>query len=97
MSVACRFVREMGLTHREFFRELPAALAPHRYRADGNRVRVCIGRGSLLITLGSERTRSIAALRLPCTAVDFAFEGVDDDERERFMWRFDLCFRRGGG
>ena len=27
MSAACRFVREMGLTHEEFFRELPAALA----------------------------------------------------------------------
>ena len=97
MSVACHFVREMGLTHREFFRELPAALGPHRYRADGNRVRVCIGRGSLLITLGSEGTRSIAALQLPCTVVEFSFEDVGDEERERFMWRFDLGFRRGGG
>ena len=87
----------MGLTHAEFFRELPAALAHRAYVAEGARVRVDLGRGSLVITLGSERIRRIAALRLPCTEVGFAFEGVEASEREDFMRRFDLCFRRGGG
>jgi hypothetical protein len=29
--------------------------------------------------------------------VRFHFEGVTDDERRRFMRRFDLCTQRGGG
>ena len=87
----------MGLTHAEFFRELPAALGNRRFVAETDRVRVDLERGSLVITLGSEQTRRIAALVLPCTVVDFAFEGVEEAERESFMQRFDLCFRRGGG
>lgn len=87
----------MGLTHEEFFRELPAALRNRRFVAETGRVRVELEGGSLVITLGGEHIRRIAALRLPYTVVDFAFEGVEEVERERFMQRFDLCFRRGGG
>ena len=97
VSIPCCFTREMGLTHEEFFRELPAALAHREFVVESNRVSVDLERGSLVITLGSEQTRRIAALRLPCTVVDFAFEGVEEIEREHFMQRFDLCFRRGGG
>ena len=97
MRIPCRFTREMGLTHEEFFRELPAALGRRRFVAEAGRVSVDLEGGSLMITLGSEQTRSIAALRLPYTVVGFAFEGVEEVERETFMQRFDLCFRRGGG
>ena len=87
----------MGLTHAEFFRELPAALAYREFVAEAGRVSVDLERGSLVITLGSEQTRKIAALCLPYTVVGFAFEAVEEGERETFMQRFDLCFRRGGG
>ena len=87
----------MGLTHEEFFRELPAALRNRSFVAEAGRVCVDLEGGSLVITLGSEQTRRIAALRLPSTVVEFAFEGVEEIERESFMQRFDLCFRRGGG
>ena len=97
MSALHRFTREMGLTHVEFFREVPAALRHREYLRQDRQVRVVLGRGSLVITLGSEQTRRIAALRLPYTVVEFAFEGVEQIEREDFMQRFDLCFRRGGG
>ncbi len=97
MSVACRFTREMGLTHAEFFRDLPAALVRRDYVVEGGQVRVRLGEGSLVITLGSERTRRIASLRLPVTDVGFAFEGVEEAARASFMRRFDLGFRRGGG
>lgn len=97
VSIPCRFTREMGLTHEEFFRELPAALGHREHVAEARRVSVGVGGGSLAITLGSEQTRRIAALRLPYTVVGFAFEGVGEIEREKFMQRFDLCFRRGGG
>ena len=87
----------MGLTHQEFFRELPAALGHRAHRVEGRRVSMELDRGSLVIRLGAERVRRIAALRLPFTVVSFAFEGVGEIERERFMERFDLGFRRGGG
>ncbi len=97
MRIPLRFTREMGLTHQEFFRELPAALGYRSFVAEAGRVRVQLEEGSLVITLEKEQTRRIAALRLPCTVVGFAFEGVEETERENFMRRFDLCFRRGGG
>ena len=97
MSIPRCFTREMGLTHEEFFRELPAALGHREYVADAGRVSVRLDVGSLLITLGSEQTRRIAALRLPYTVVGFRFVGVEEIERDNFMQRFDLCFRRGGG
>ena len=97
MKVPCRFAREMGLTHEEFFRELPAALGYRSFVAEAGRVSVDLERGSLVITLGREQTRRIAALSLPYTEVAFAFQGVEAIERETFMQRFDLCFRRGGG
>lgn len=97
MSTASCFSREMGVTHREFFRGLPAAIGHRRFRAEGNRVHVELGGASLVITLGPERVRRIAALRLPCTMVGFEFYGVETSDRRAFMQRFDLCFRRGGG
>ena len=97
MSTASCFSREMGLTHREFLRELPAAIAYRRFRTEGNRIHVELGGASLVITLGPERVRRIAALRLPRTMVGFEFDGVTTRERQAFMQRFDLCFRRGGG
>ena len=87
----------MGVTHREFFRELPAAIAHRRFRADGNRVYVELDDASLVITLSPERIRRVAALRLPYTVVSFEFKGVEASDRQAFMRRFDLCFRRGGG
>ena len=72
----------MGLTHEEFFRELPAGpRASPLCRRSRSSQRGSEG-GSLVITLGSEQTRSIAALRLPYTVVGFAFEGVEEVERE---------------
>ena len=97
MKIPCHFTREMGLTHGEFFRELPAALAHREFVAEPNRVSIELERGSLEITLGSEQTRQIASLRLPYVVVGFAFEGVEEAAREDFMRRFDLGFRRGGG
>ena len=37
VRVPCRFTREMGLTHEEFFRELPAALGHREYVAEARR------------------------------------------------------------
>lgn len=92
-----RFSREMGLTHAEFFRTLPSAIAGQPFQRKGSRVTIDYGERSVVIELGPERTRRIALLALPYTEVRFAFVGFANDQREQFMQRFDLYFRRGGG
>jgi len=36
-------------------------------------------------------------VRIPRLWVCFEFDGMSDDERHRFMKRFDLYMQRGGG
>ena len=95
---SARFTREMGLTHAEFFRDLPAAIE-HRdcEIRDGVWIGMPVGRGRLQIELGPQQVRAIAALRLPFVRVSFEFVDVGDRAREQFMQRFDLYMRRGGG
>ena len=90
--------KEMGYSHAEFRRALPAAVQPFRVIEKDSAFALTDGAGrSVSIVLGPERTRRIASLQIPSTAVDFRFRGFSDEERERFMDRFDRYFRRGGG
>ncbi|MBT9477804.1 MAG: hypothetical protein IV091_18350, partial [Polaromonas sp.] len=41
--------------------------------------------------------RVLGQARIPRLLVRFAFAGLDDAERYRFMKRFDLYMQRGGG
>jgi len=93
-----RLGKEMGYSHAEFRRALPAAVRPFRVaeREDGFELTGAAGR-TVRIVLGPERRRRIASLQIPSTAVDFRFHGFSQKERERFMDRFDRYFRRGGG
>ncbi|MDO6461620.1 hypothetical protein Q4485_13000 [Granulosicoccaceae sp. 1_MG-2023] len=92
------FVRDMGLTHADFFRYLPAAVGEHSWtQPDNNTVMVAIGQGSLRIELGPEGERRIANIRLPRTEIAFRFDGVTPEEQRRFLSYFDLRFQRGGG
>lgn len=91
------FKREMGCTEAELLRWLPGAvngqsltLAPHS--AD-----VAIGAGRLELAWRELPPRQIALMRMPRLAIAFHFEGVADDERQRFMRFFDLYTQRGGG
>ena len=43
------------------------------------------------------RELEVVVERLPRLAVTFAFEGMDEAARQRFMKRFDLTMQRGGG
>jgi len=92
-----RFAREMGLTHAEFFRTLPQAINHHPHRRNNRSIEIDYGERAVRIELGPEKTRRIASLKLPCVDVTFTFSGFTDAERNAFMERFDLYFRRGGG
>ena len=96
-SAVVRFARDMGITHREFFRTLSAALAPTPYTVQGHDVIITGGTRRLVITLSPEGRRRIAALSLPTTQVQFTFSGYSSQDIDRFMARFDRAFQRGGG
>ena len=91
------YSRDMGLTHADFFRLLPAAMGPHTYRIDGNTVSGEINDGTVEIRLGEQQERRIALMCIPFATVDFAFRGVTKEQQETFKANFDLRFQRGGG
>jgi hypothetical protein len=92
-----RFVREMGLSHKEFLRTLPVALGEYSYKIEGHIIAVKLNRGRLSITLAPERVRKIAAFEIPITSVEFYFKDVEKSEKQSFMDYFEQRFRRGGG
>jgi hypothetical protein len=90
-------VRQMGLTHEEFLRSLPAATRGMDCRAKGDCILISNPRQAIRIELGPVRLRSLGSLALPQTRVRVRFEGFSQKEREEFLRRFDLAFQRGGG
>jgi hypothetical protein len=91
------FTRELGLTHTEFYRSLPPAIAPRAFTRENDRVQIDLEPGTVTIELGPQKQRSIASLRLPYVEVRFTFSGLSIAQRQAFMERFEIHFHRGGG
>lgn len=87
----------MGTTEAEWLAALPRAIGEHPFDLDIGQARVQIGQGHLQLRWHPLHPRVIALLHMPRLAVQFAFEGVQEDARQRFMKRFDLTMQRGGG
>ncbi len=92
-----RFERDMATTEAEWLMRLPLAIGGEAFTLEGACVQVALGSGALQIRWHLLPPRVIALLRMPRLAVQFVFEGVDADARQRFMQRFDLTMQRGGG
>ena len=92
-----RFERDMGTSEGEWLAALPRALGDHAFVLGAGQARVQIGAGHLQLQWHALPPRVIALLRLQRLAVTFAFDGVDEAARQRFMQRFDLTMQRGGG
>jgi hypothetical protein len=94
---AARFARDMACTEAEWLMWLPAALGDVPWQRSGAAVSAQIGNGSLRIQWHAQEPRRIALVSLPRLAVAFEFTDLTDEERYRFMKRFDLYMQRGGG
>ena len=92
-----RFERDMATTEAEWLAALPRAVGEHVCVLGPGRADVQMGQGRLVLQWHPLPPRVIALMRLPRLAVQFAFEGVDEAARQRFMKRFDLSMQRGGG
>lgn len=89
--------KEMGLTHRDFYRSFAAVAGPSVWYVEDDVVTLQHPAGPIKIYLGPERRRKIAMVSLPATTLRFEFLHHKQSEVDTFMQRFDLCFRRGGG
>lgn len=92
-----RFERDMATTEAEWLVALPRAVGEHPCTVCPGHAEISIDAGRLLLQWHVLPPRVIALLRLQRLAVTFAFEGVDEAARQRFMKRFDLTMQRGGG
>ena len=90
-------VRDMGLSHREFFRSLQTLAREWQCQIRNDGVLIDYDGGEIDIVLGKEGRRRIAAMSLPRTEVQFCFSRLTSLQRKKFFYRFDLAYRRGGG
>lgn len=87
----------MATTEAEWLAALPRAVGEHPFSLSPGQAEVQLGNGRLLLQWHTLPPRVIALLCMPRLAVQFAFEGVEEGARQRFMKRFDLTMQRGGG
>jgi len=99
MSQPVTIQQVMTISHGEFLRSLQPLGRDYPYRIDaqGRHIQMTMGDSRIEIFLGEERSKRLGALTLPETTVDFHFHGIETKDIEKFFFRFDLCFRRGGG
>ena len=91
------FERDMGCSETEWLAWMPRAIGQHAWQRQASQITAQIGAGTLLISWEPLPERRIALLRMQRLLVRFSFEGLDADQRRRFMKPFDLSIQRGGG
>lgn len=92
-----RFERDVGCSEAEWLGWMPRAIGDHAWTRDGSSLTVQLGEGTLQIRWEPLPERRIALLRMQRLRVMFCFDGVDTEQRRRFMKPFDLSLQRGGG
>ncbi len=97
-AAGVRVAKEMGVTHREFFRILPRVFGAQPHAIEGRRIVVAgVGR-RLEIHLSEEGERRLSpVVSMPVTRVELVFCGYSAAERSEFLARFEREFFKGGG
>ena len=89
--------KEMGITHQEFFRNIPRVLGTDDYQKRTDRVILEGGDKSLEISISEQSERRIALFVLPVTHVTLTFKGYTQADITASMEKFDRALQRGGG
>lgn len=89
--------KEMGITHKEFFRNIPRVLETDDYTTHDDGVVHTEAGKSLEIRISEQSERRIALFVLPVTHVTLTFKGYDDSAVTATIEKFDRAFQRGGG
>ncbi len=90
--------KEMGITHEDFYAELPALLNETPYQQSADTIRFKRHGKRIEIALGPEGGRQIGhSMRLPVTPVEIRFFDLAEQEMGDFVRHFNLRFMKGGG
>jgi hypothetical protein len=89
--------QDMTIARDEFLRSLPAAVDHAEFRIDGNEIRPLDPDRKWRIVINALADLSIGMIRLPRHRVEIFLTDCDGEETRRFLARFELYFRRGGG
>ena len=89
--------QDMTIARDEFLRSLPAAVAGAAFTADGRDIRPVDPAHGWRIVLEPLPDLCVGALRLARHRVAIFLSGHDGAATRRFLERFELHFRRGGG
>lgn len=91
-------IKQMGITHKDFFRLLPRAMGENEFSLDGLIVRAKLSSGTLVISVGEENQRVLSPnVIMPYADVTFEYHDVLDSIRTEFEQYFHLRFMRGLG
>ena len=90
--------KEMGITHKEFYAELPQLLNDLPYHHNKDTIKFQINHKNVEIILGPEEFRQLSqTMRLPVTFVTLRFFDFSEEEIRSFIKHFNLRFMKGGG
>lgn len=90
--------KEMGITHKDFYAELPALLDDIPYQQSGETIVFQLYGKRIEIVLGPEQVRQLGrSVRLPATVVTMRFFDFSAKEINDFIRHFNLRFMKGGG
>ena len=89
--------KEMGLTHKDFFRTIKNAIGDEKLEINSNGVILRSENKILEVKLGPERKRSIGLLKFPVTDIRISYVGYSTKAVKQSLKRFNLYFKRGGG
>jgi len=97
MTATITLNQEMTITHKEFMRLLPAAIAHQPYEKTGQTICISNNQQQVEIHLSDEQIRKLGWLQLSVVQVTLTFTGYSQADVDTFMQRFHLYFQRGGG
>jgi hypothetical protein len=89
--------QDMTIARGEFLRCLPAAVGHAAFRIDADQIRPVDPGGNWRIVVTPLPELRIGMIELPRHRVEIFLSGRGDADTRRFLARFELYFRRGGG
>jgi hypothetical protein len=89
--------QDMTISRDAFLRSLPAAVDDAAFRIDGGDIRPLDPDRKWRIVITALSDLVIGMIRLPRHRVEIFLTGCGVEETRRFLARFELYFRRGGG
>ncbi len=90
--------KEMGITHKDFYGELPNLLNDIPYHRIEDTIKFQLNHKNIEIVLDPEGFRELSrSVKLPVTSVTFRFFDFSEVEISNFIKHFNLRFMKGGG